>query len=152
PKHIWMSKSIGDKKWSQVKSLNMDGFVPWRFRVRNDTIYLSAYYGVNLYKNKHESALSLFKSTDGLHYTPISTAAQISTRGAEEGEFEFDAAGTLWATVRLEGSGAYIVYAHRDSVEAWRCHFSRYKYDSALMLNHKDTMYVFARRHLKGYS
>jgi hypothetical protein len=150
PKKCWVSHTSGDKKWAQVKDLNMDGYVPWRYRVRNDTIYLSAYYGVNLYRNNHQPDLKLFRSTDGFNYEPISEGSQIPTKGGEEGEFEFDKDGNLWATVRLEGSGAYIAYADKDSLHHWQHWFTKQKYDSALMLNHKETFYVFARRHLKG--
>lgn len=150
PKKCWVSSTIGDKHWNQVKDMNMDGYVPWRYRVRNDTIYLSAYYGVNLYRNNHQPDLKLFRSTDGFHYEAISEGSQIPTKGGEEGEFEFDKEGNLWATVRLEGSGAYIAYADKDSLYHWRHWFTKKKYDSALMLNHKETFYVFARRHLKG--
>lgn len=150
PKHIWMSKSSGSKDWSAKENLKMDGYVPWRFRVRNDTIYLSAYYGVGIYKNNSFPDLRLFTSTDGLNYKKIAEQSQIPTKGGEEGEFEFDSGGNLWATVRLEGSGSYIAYAQRDSLHHWHTKFGKHKYDSALMLNHEDTMYVFARRNLKG--
>jgi hypothetical protein len=150
PKHIWMSCSGGDKKWTEKYKLEMDGFVPWRFRVRDDQIYLSAYYGVDIYKNHNSPNLSLFTSRDGKNYKPISTHAQVSAKGAEEGEFEFDKEGNIWATVRLEGSGSYVAFASKDSLQNWRKVFGKHKYDSALMLNHKETIYVFARRHLKG--
>ncbi len=150
PKQIWMSKTSGDKQWTEKCSLGLEGYVPWRLRQRGDTIYLSAYYGVNLYRNHNFPDLRLFYSTNGLNFIPIAETSQIPTKGGEEGEFEFDSQGNLWATVRLEGSGAYVAYAHRDSLHTWRTRFTKHKYDSALMLNHEDTMYVFARRHLRG--
>jgi hypothetical protein len=150
PRHIWMSKSSGKADWADIKNIGLDGYVPWRFRQRNDKIYLSAYYGVGIYKNHTFPDLRLYTSTDGTNFKPISEQTQIASKGAEEGEFEFDSDGNLWATVRLEGSGSYIAYAHRDSLHHWHTKFGKHKYDSALMLNHEDTMYVFARRHLKG--
>jgi hypothetical protein len=150
PRKVWMSCSSGNKKWTEKFKLEMDGYVPWRFRVRNDSLYLSAYYGVDIYKNHNSPDLRLFLSRDGKNFNPISGSPQVAVKGAEEGEFEFDKDGNLWATVRLEGSGSYIAYATKDSLENWKKIFGKHKYDSALMLNHKETIYVFARRHLKG--
>ncbi len=150
PRHIWMSSTAGDGKWTDKQNTGMDGYVPWRFKTHQGKIYLSAYYGVELYKNKHKAELRLMTSTDGLHFEPISETPQITTKGAEEGEFEFDKEGNLWATIRLEGSGSYVVFASKDSLHVWQHWFSKHKYDSALMFEHKDEMYVVARRHIKG--
>jgi len=150
PKHIWSSQTIGNGQWTSKKNIGLDGYVPWRLKSHNDKVYLSAYYGVNLYKNKHSADLRLFVSEDGLHFEPISKKAQITTKGAEEGTFEFDNDGHLWGTIRLEGSGSYVVFAHRDSLDVWHHWFSRHKYDSALLFEHRGEMYVVARRHLKG--
>lgn len=150
PRHIWSSTTVGDGKWSEKKNIGLDGYVPWRFKTRNGKIYLSAYYGVNLYKNKHAANLRLFTSTDGLHFEPISKEPQVTTKGAEEGEFEFDKEGNLWATIRLEGSGSYVIFASKDSLQTWHHWFSPHKYDSALMFEYQDDMYVVARRHIKG--
>lgn len=150
PKHIWSSSTQGDGKWTKKVNVGLDGYVPWRFKAHNGKIYLSAYYGVDIYNNKHEAELRLFTSTDGIQFTPISKTAQITTKGAEEGEFEFDKEGNLWGTIRLEGSGSYVVYANKDSLHVWQRWFSKHKYDSALMFEHDDEMYVVARRHIKG--
>lgn len=150
PRHIWMSKSTGDGKWAEKQDVHLDGYVPWRLKTHNGTLYLSAYYGKNLYKNKHNADLRLFVSSNGADFKPISPEPQVTTKGAEEGEFEFDEEGNLWATVRLEGSGAYVVFAHRDSLHRWQTTFTKQKYDSALLFNHRGTMYLVSRRHLKG--
>ncbi len=154
PRHIWCLETVGNGNWTPKQNINLDGYVPWRFKMRGDTIYLSAYYGVNLYKNKHNADLRLFRSLDGLEFEPISKAPQVSTKGAEEGEIEFDAAGNLWATVRLEGSGAYVAYAPADSLHRWQTSFDRRKFDSALMFRRGEDFYVIARRHLRdgGYA
>lgn len=154
PRHIWCLETIGNGNWTPKQNIELDGYVPWRFKMRGDTIYLSAYYGVNLYKNKHNADLRLFRSLDGLNFEPISEAPQVSTKGAEEGEFEFDTLGNLWATVRLEGSGAYVAFAHRDSLHHWHTTFDRRKFDSALMFRRGNDFYVIARRHLRddGYA
>jgi hypothetical protein len=149
PKHIWVTTTVGDKNWAEKRSINLDAYVPWRLKSQNGLIYLSAYYGKNLYNKSHKADLRLFTSTNGYDFKPLSEAPQVTTQGAEEGEFEFDQQGNLWATIRLEGSGSYVAFAHKDSLHIWKTVFSKKKYDSALMFNHQNEMYVVARRHLK---
>lgn len=150
PRHIYMSVSAGGGAWSPAADLHLDGYVPWRLREREGTVYLSAYYGVDLYNSRHTGALRLFRSQDARHFESLTGGSQIPTQGGEEGEFIFDEAGNLWATVRLEGSGAYVARAHRDSLSQWHTRFTKRKYDSALMFRHEGSIYVVARRHLKG--
>ena len=149
PKHIWTSH-LSDTGWSSNIKTNLDGFVNWRLRTFEDKLYLSAYYGVHLYKNEHQADLRLFTSEDGLEFKPISQEAQITTKGAEEGEFIFDKEGNIWSTVRLEGSGSYLCFASKDSIDKWTSTFSKLKYDSALLFEHKNNLYLVSRRHLKG--
>lgn len=149
PKHIWTS-TLSDTGWCAKIKTNLDGFVNWRFRTQDNRLYLSAYYGVNLYKNEHQANLRLFTSEDGINFKPISEQPQVTTKGAEEGEFIFDKQGNLWSTVRLEGSGSYLCFASKDSIDKWSTKFSKLKYDSALMFEKDDDIYLVSRRHLKG--
>ena len=149
PKYIWTS-TLNDTTWSAKIKTNLDGFVNWRFRTQHDKLYLSAYYGVNLYKDGHHADLRLFTSEDGINFNPISEKPQITTKGAEEGEFIFDKQGNIWSTVRLEGSGSYLCFASKDSIDKWSKKFSKLKYDSALLFAKGDDIYLVSRRHLKG--
>ena len=149
PKHIWTS-ILSDSGWSAKLKTNLDGFVDWRFRTHDNKLYLSSYYGVNLYNSEHHANLRLFTSTDGIYFTPVSDEPQITTKGAEEGEFIFDKQGNIWSTVRLEGSGSYLCFASKDSIGKWTKKFSKLKYDSALMFEKDDEIYLVSRRHLKG--
>ena len=150
PQHIFMSRFQTAGNWTPNESIGLDGYVDWRFRTRNDTAYLSAYYGVDLYKASHHGDLRLFYSTDGKSWKPISEEAQVTRPGAEEGEFIFDKKGNLWATIRLESEGALICYADRDSIYKWHTVHSDYKFDSALMFERDDDIYVVSRRNLDG--
>ena len=149
PKHIWTS-ILQDSGWSKKIKTNLDGFVNWRFRTYNDNLFLSAYYGVNIYNDAHHANLRLFTSDDGIHFNPVSEKPQIDTKGAEEGEFIFDKQGNIWATVRLEGSGSYLCFASKDSIDKWTKKFSKLKYDSALLFSKDDNIYLISRKHLKG--
>ncbi|MDB5226237.1 MAG: hypothetical protein JWN78_430 [Bacteroidota bacterium] len=149
PKHIWTSV-LSDTGWSSKIKTNMDGFVGWRFRTHENKLFLSAYYGVNLYNSDHHANLRLFTSEDAINFLPISEHPQITTQGAEEGEFIFDKEGNIWSTVRLEGSGSYLCFASKDSIDKWTKKFSKKKYDSALLFARGDDIYLVSRRHLKG--
>ncbi|MBN4061892.1 MAG: hypothetical protein COA57_03915 [Flavobacteriales bacterium] len=149
PRHVWAT-CFANGHWLQPKNMGMDGYVPWRIRERSDTLYLSAYYGVNLYKSTHSADLRLFYSTNGLDWKKLSDEPQISGTGGEEGEFIFDKDGNLWGTVRLEGEGGIIVHAHKDSIGCWQKKHTPYKYDSALLFEHDDEIYLISRRNLDG--
>jgi len=150
PHQLMVCRTVGGGFWTTSQSVNMDGFVPWRVRERKDTLYLSAYYGKNLYNGGHKSNLRLFYSTDALNWKPISVEPQVDILSAEEGEFIFDKSGNLFATVRLEGTGALICSADGKCLYNWKKIRLKTKFDSALLFTHKDDIYLISRRSLDG--
>ncbi|HWB65025.1 MAG TPA: hypothetical protein VG603_16015 [Chitinophagales bacterium] len=150
PQQILVCRTIGGNFWTNPESVNLDGFVPWRVRERSDTLYMSAYYGKGLYTNGHKSDLRLFYSTDAMNWTPISKDPQVDVLSAEEGEFIFDKTGNLYATVRLEGTGALICKADKCCIGNWKKVRTKDKYDSALLFNHANDIYLVSRRNLDG--
>lgn len=152
PEKVWVSFKTNNSGWSEKKDLELDHYVPWRFRVLNDTIYLSAYHGKDIYNSKHKGDLRLFKSTNGFNFTPISKDSQTPEMGGEEGEFIFDREGNLWATVRLEGDGALYVYAEKGNISKWKTKYTKHKYDSALLFEYENEIYLVSRRNLDGYA
>jgi len=150
PKQLLVTRSTGNKQWTKEASVNLDGFVPWRVREHNDTMYLSAYYVVNLYKKNPHSNLRLFWSTNATTWQPISKEPQIDVLSAEEGEFIFDKKGDLYSTVRLEGTGALVCKADKNNIANWQKLRTKYKYDSALLFDHNDDIYLVSRRNLDG--
>ncbi|MEM7040031.1 MAG: hypothetical protein AAF570_23865, partial [Bacteroidota bacterium] len=150
PEKMWATHFTPTNGWAEITDLGLDGFVPWRIRVHGDVMYMSAYYGRDVYKKGKNIDLRLYTSRDGYTWAPISPEPQTGDHGGEEGEFIFDAAGNLWGTVRQEGAGAMLVYAHRDSLAHWHTYPTRDKYDSALLFSHQDEIYLIARRNLDG--
>lgn len=150
PKEVLVVATLGNKLWTNPVSLGLDGYVPWRLRVHNNTLLLSAYYGKDLYNSNHQSDLRLFKSDDARHFVPISKEPQISVPTAEEGEFIFDRKGDVYAVVRLEGYGALVCSADKDSIANWKYVKTKYKYDSSLLFEHDNEIYLIARRNLDG--
>ncbi len=150
PKEIFVLRKSEKSTWTEKQSVNLDGFVPWRVRERKDTLYLSAYYGKNLYNSKHKSNLRLFWSTDALALKPISEEPQIDILSAEEGEFIFDKEGNMFSTVRLEGTGSLVCKADKNSLHNWEKKRSKTKYDSALLFDHNQDIYLVSRRNIDG--
>ncbi len=150
PQEIFVLRKPANGNWMEKQSVNLDGFVPWRIRERNDTLYLSSYYGKNLYNNNHQSNLRLFWSTDALVWKPISEEPQVDILSAEEGEFIFDKKGNLFSTVRLEGTGSLVCSADKISIGNWKKVRSKTKYDSALLFDHADDIYLVSRRNKDG--
>jgi hypothetical protein len=111
---------------------------------------MSAYYGKNLYNNKYKSDLRLFYTTCATRFQPYSIDPQIDADHAEEGEFIFDKKGDLFATVRLEASGALICKGDNNNIGSWKKVKSKNKYDSALFFDHNDDLYLVSRRNNDG--
>ena len=150
PRQILRCTTTGGNKWTKPESINLDGFVPWRLRLKKDTLYLSAYYGKNLYNTKHQANLRLLYSTNAKDFKNVTEKPQVDIEAAEEGEFIFDKAGNLFATVRLEGTGALICKADKSAIGNWTKNRVKTKYDSALLFDHNDDVYLVSRRNLDG--
>jgi len=150
PKKIWAIVKTSHSKWSGLIDQKLDGFVPWRVRNINNTFYLSAYYGVNLYNKEHTSNLRLFTSANGFDWKPISAEPQCNLPFAEEGEFIQDKSGELWGTIRFEGFGGALFHAEKTDWAKWAFYRTDYKYDSALLFDHEDAIYLIARRNIDG--
>lgn len=150
PREILLCRTTGNGRWTVPVNINLDGYVPWRIRERNDTLYLSAYYGKGLYKGNHRSDLRLFSSTNSVAWQAISVQPQIDLPHAEEGEFVFDKDGNLFATVRLEGTGALVCTADKCCITEWNHVRTKHKYDSALLFEHHNEIFLVSRRNLDG--
>jgi hypothetical protein len=148
PKHIWIS-TVENGKWKDQVAPGMDGYVPWRLKMHNGKPLFSAYWGKNLY-GAHQAQLRFFTSDDAINWKPISEQPQISVTGSEEGEFEFDEEGNMWCIVRLEGEGAMLCYADKDSLHSWKMYHTKKKYDSSCMFRHGKELYLVARRNRGG--
>ena len=150
PKQIMQVRTTGSQAWTDTASIHQDGFVPWRIREKNDTLFLSAYDGRGLYTKSGKSDLRLFWSVNATDWQRLSDEPQINVFSAEEGEFIFDKKQDLYATVRLEGCGSLVCKADKTNLKAWKQNRTKYKYDSALLFSHDDDIYLVSRRNLDG--
>jgi hypothetical protein len=87
---------------------------------------------------------------NAVDWNPVSQEPQVDILSAEEGEFIFDKQGNLFATVRLEGTGSLVCRAAQNSIYNWQKIRSKTKYDSALLFDHGNDIYLVSRRNLDG--
>ena len=151
PQHLYVTYKDEKGKWTENERLsNLDGYVPWRLRVHEGLLYLSAYYGKNAY-NSDPVELRLFTSENGMDFKPISKEPQIlHPKGIGEGEFIFDQEGNIWGVARSEFDGSYTFFASKDSIDKWDYKYSEFKYDSSLIFEDNGTIFLIARRNLDG--
>jgi hypothetical protein len=150
PQKIWMITKSDKTFWSQLTDVKLDGYVPWRVRDVNGKMLLSAYYGKDLYNSKHKSDLRLFESTDGYRWKAISKKPQCDLEFAEEGEYVIDRDGILWGTIRFEGFGGALVHTAKNDWTNWNIIKTDYKYDSAILFEHENEIYLISRRNMDG--
>ncbi|MFH1537825.1 MAG: hypothetical protein ABIH66_02630 [bacterium] len=151
PDHIYATERVGKAVWKKPKAIYEKGYVVWRAKERDGTAYMSVYYGAGLYSNETEPGhLRLLESHDGYKYELVNGREVSTETSAEEGEFEFDVEGNLYATIRLEMKGGKVCRAPKEDITEWTCKFTPHKYDSALMFRHGKDFYVVARRNVDG--
>lgn len=150
PQEVLLVKTAGKKNWTAKVNVGLDGFVPWRVRNQNDTLFMSAYYGKNIYNKKHRSDLRIFFSHDGTAWQPVSQESQVSIPHAEEGEFIFDKSGCFYSVVRLESNGSLVCKGEMCQPQKWVWRRYKHKYDSSLLFEHNNEIYLVARRNVPG--
>jgi hypothetical protein len=150
PQKIWHISKTLNGSWSNLIDVNLDGYVPWRVRPILNKMLMSAYYGKDLYNSKHKSDLRLFESSDGIKWKPISEKPQCDMEYAEEGEFIIDRDSVLWGTIRFEGFGGALVKAEKNDWANWNIIKTDYKYDSALLFERENEIYLISRRNVDG--
>jgi hypothetical protein len=83
--------------WDPLVEVNQPGWLYWRPKTRDGaTWYVTAYW------NEHGKSM-LFKSGDGIDWTPVSTIYEGERN--DETDFEFLPDGRIISTARLEGNG-----------------------------------------------
>ncbi len=151
PDHMYATEFVREGQWTKPRKIYEPGYVVWRAKEHGGRAYMSVYYGVGLYSNEtNPTHLQLLISDDGYNWKTVDGTDISTETSAEEGEFEFDDEGNLYATIRLEMKGGKVCYAPKERLSAWACKFSPYKYDSALMFRRGQDFYVIARRNVAG--
>jgi hypothetical protein len=131
-------------------------WIPWRVVVHDGVAYMTAYEdGAHIYDfSGTPLRVSLLRSTDGVTWSHTDPARPaVSTGGGSEAGFAFDRRGDLYAVIRNEagdgtGWGSKICRAAAGSLGDWRCAHDPKKYDSPLVFELNDVVYLIGRRNV----
>ncbi len=157
PKHIWAMERKAPGQWTDPTPVFQTGCVLWRAKQRNDQVYITAYCGGDqMYKGGNEGVgIYFLTTTDGYDFQPLNPDRAVVSTGGSETAFEFDAQGNLYLAIRNEAGdgeswGSKVCKATPENLTDWKCEVTPFKYDSPLMFNHNDDIYLIARRNLDG--
>jgi len=157
PRHVWAMERFSKGSWSQKQTVYEPACVLWRAKVRNGKAYVSMYCGADKeYVGGNDAIGIRFLTTvDGFHFEPVTPGKPVVSTGGSEMDFDFDAAGDLYAVIRNEaGDGkswqSKVCTAPVKDLGTWTCAPSDFKFDSPLAFTHNDNIYVIARLNPDG--
>ncbi|MFT5433515.1 MAG: hypothetical protein ACI9OJ_004221, partial [Myxococcota bacterium] len=156
PQGVRMTTYRGPGDWDALETVFHDGFIPWRIKeMLGKTAVLGYVGGENVYDNDGEPIQVQWLDTpDGKNWQPVVPGhATVLEGGSSETDAVFLSNGDLVAVSRNEagdgtGFGMNICRANKDSLWAWECKNDPRKYDSPLLFNQGDTVYLVGRRNL----
>jgi hypothetical protein len=157
PRGVKVATWEGPGRFGPTEDIFAPGFLVWRIkpmRPGDDKVYAFGYDGgENVYDNDGEVIeVSWLESRDGLAWGPVDAAQPVVLAG---GVSETDAAilsdGRVIAVSRNEagdegGFGSKVCRGEASQPARWFCRDDKRKYDSPLILQHNDAVYLVARR------
>ena len=158
PHGSWVSARGSDGIWSDPEPLlpELAGFIPWRTRVVDGMPHMIGYTGgENIYDlNGEPLSIYLLTSEDGVSWeAAVPGQPVVDEGGGSETDFAILDDGTLVAVERDEagsetGWGSRICRAEAGDWANWTCEGDAKKYDSPLVFQHGDAVYLIGRRNL----
>lgn len=157
PRHVWAMERVSKGSWTEKQVVYEPACVLWRAKVRNGKAYVSMYCGADKeYVGGNDAiGIQFLTTADGYHFEPVTPGKPVVSTGGSEMDFDFDAAGNLYAVIRNEaGDGkswqSKVCTAAANDLGNWKCQGSDYKFDSPLAFTHQDNIYVIARLNPDG--
>lgn len=158
PEGVSVSERGSDGRWSELAPTGPAGAIAWRVKPHGGEALMVLYRGgENLYSfNGKPMTVELWRSKDGHDWRPFSPhGATVLSGGGTETDFAIDSSNTLFAVVRNEagdgtGAGSKLCRANGTTFGDWVCKTDARKYDSPLVFEHENEIYVVGRRNLAG--
>lgn len=158
PAGVSVSERGPDGRWSELVPAGPPGAIAWRVKSQGGEALMVLYRGgENLYAfNGKPMTVELWRSKDGYQFTPFAAQGPVVlSGGGTETDFAVDSTKTLFAVVRNEagdasGAGSKLCKADGVTLQGWVCKTDLRKYDSPLVFEHEDEIYVVGRRNLSG--
>ena len=143
-------------EWSQPTEVFEPGFIPWRIKWLDGTLYVTGYTGgANVYDpDGGDIEVYWLTTTDGVQFEPaVKNAPVVLKGGASETDFVFLEDGSLVAVGRNEagdasGFGMKVCKAPADDLATWTCVTDPRKYDSPLLIEQAGRVWLIGRRSL----
>jgi hypothetical protein len=156
PQGLSLSERGADGTWSELEPVGPKGAIAWRVRQHEGEGLMVLYRGgENLYSfNGEPMTVELWRSKDGRNWRPFSAQGPVVlSGGGTETDFAIDSSNTLFAVVRNEagdasGAGSKLCRGNGVTLGGWTCKTDLRKYDSPLVFEHGDEIYVVGRRNL----
>lgn len=154
PGRTLLAKRNASGQWGETREVFTDGFIPWRIHWNEGRPLMIGYRGgENIYQGDQSKGLRLYVMTtdNGDSWRPaFGGDGMVLQSGVSETDFAFTDTG-LVAVGRNEagdadGWGSKICRAYYSDLSKWECQVDRRKFDSPLLINNGDDVYLVARR------
>jgi hypothetical protein len=157
PQGAKVSEYLGPGQWTEPVDVGPPGFIPWRTKVVDGVPYMTGYVGgENIYDADGEPIeISWLTTVDGYTWDAVVPGQRVvETGGGSETDFALLDDGSLVAVTRNEagdaasGWGSKICTAPADALGAWDCASDPKKYDSPLVFEYADRVWLLGRRNV----
>lgn len=157
PQGTMVTQYTGPASWTEPQWIYEEGFIAWRTKVIDDVPYMVTYVGgESIYDPNTDTEMEVHWLTteNGVDWVPVIPDQPVILKGGcSETDFTFLSDGTLIGMCRNEagdedGFGSKICRAQANDLGNWQCVSDPKKYDSPLVFNHNDEVYLIGRRNL----
>jgi len=156
PNGTWRAEYFGVGEWSEPEKLPYDDLIVWRLKPRAGRIELTGYSGgENIYApNGEPLSVHWWASDDLEEWRPaVDMADPVWLGGSSETDLVVRADGSVVAVMRNEagdddGFGSKVCTAPAASPGEWTCAHDPRKFDSPLVFEHANRVWLVGRRNL----
>ena len=156
PKGTWLRRYVAPGEWTPPVAVFDASFIPWRIRPVDGVLQVLGYTGgENIYARDGDPIeVHWLTSSDGVNWNPVVDDQPVVLSG---GSSETDAVvlsdGSLVGVSRNEagdtdGFGMKICRADAESLGDWHCVADKKKYDSPLLFEYDDRVFLIGRRNV----
>ncbi len=157
PQGTMVTEYVGQGTWGTPTKLALGDFIPWRARGNaNGGVIVGYDGGENIYDfNGQPIEIRYLTTTDGVTMTPLWPATPVAlSGGSSETDFATLDDGTVVSVSRNEagddehGFGSVICRAEASAPGSFHCNTDKRKFDSPLVFQNGDDIYLVARRNM----